>query len=369
MKSKNSWHYARPELAKKYLKYFALGLTSARALFARRRMGKTEFLKQDLIPLAKKAGFDVVYINLWEQEKDPQTAIVSEIYDVLEPKGWEKALSKLKPPVTKVKASAKLPFLIEGSLEAELKSSPRLVNMLLSSALKQFDETKRTMFLIIDEAQVLAYEENTHFAHALRATLDVRKETIKVIFAGSSENTLRRMFGVPSEPFYNWAPLEPFQLLDEDFVKFTVDRVNSISTHPLSLKDALNAFSELKNTPEFFRRYVEFYVMSPEEGSHYALEETKQTVYSDKGFQQQWSSLLPTDQAVLTILSKGKNDLYRHATLGEIANVLGLKEIEKGSVQNAVKRLLKKNLITKLEQGVYRFEDEGFADWIKHDPQ
>jgi len=64
------------------------------------------------------------------------------------------------------------------------------------------------------------------------------------------------MFGVPSEPFYNWAPLEPFELLGRDFVVSIVDRVNSISKmplNPLNIEDALDAFTQLKNTPEFFR--------------------------------------------------------------------------------------------------------------------
>jgi len=62
--------------------------------------------------------------------------------------------------------------------------------------------------LIIDEAQVLATAEHSVFAHALRAALDIRKERLTVLFAGSSETTLRRMFGRVSEPFYNWAALE-----------------------------------------------------------------------------------------------------------------------------------------------------------------
>jgi hypothetical protein len=40
---KDPWHFARPELARAYLQSFELGLTSARGLFARRRMGKSEF--------------------------------------------------------------------------------------------------------------------------------------------------------------------------------------------------------------------------------------------------------------------------------------------------------------------------------------
>src|SRR5713101_5881944 len=50
------WHFARPELAQKYLQTFEIGLISAQALFAPRRMGKSEFLEQDLIPAAQKSG-------------------------------------------------------------------------------------------------------------------------------------------------------------------------------------------------------------------------------------------------------------------------------------------------------------------------
>ena len=54
---KDIWHFARPLLAKQYLGEFDLGLISARALFAKRRMGKSTFLERDLIPAAKQAGY------------------------------------------------------------------------------------------------------------------------------------------------------------------------------------------------------------------------------------------------------------------------------------------------------------------------
>ena len=50
-------------------------------------------------------------------------------------------------------------------------------------AMSIFDTSKMQLMLIIDEAQVLAYAEHAHFAHALRAALDIRKDRIKVIFA------------------------------------------------------------------------------------------------------------------------------------------------------------------------------------------
>ena len=68
------WHYPRPELAAKYLQVFDVGLSSARALFAKRRMGKSEFLEQDLIPAARDAGYLTVYLNLWDARSQPAPA-------------------------------------------------------------------------------------------------------------------------------------------------------------------------------------------------------------------------------------------------------------------------------------------------------
>ena len=74
---------------------------------------------------------------------------------------------------------------------------------------------------MIDEAQVLAAPEHRQVAHSLRAGLDIRKASVKVLFAGSSEAALREMFSRASAPFYNWAPVEPFPLLGEAFVSAT----------------------------------------------------------------------------------------------------------------------------------------------------
>src|ERR1700693_1831763 len=122
MMKTNQWHFARPKLAQAFIQSFELGLSSARGLFARRRMGKTEFLKKDFIPAAEKAGYVVVYTNLWELEIDPATALVSEFYKMVEPKGFKKIWDKLNKPVNfkKFKASGKIPGLVEGSVEADL---------------------------------------------------------------------------------------------------------------------------------------------------------------------------------------------------------------------------------------------------------
>lgn len=367
MNSKTDWHFARPTLAKAYLNTFALGLTSARGLFARRRMGKTEFLKRDLIPHAKNEGYEIVYVNLWDLEVDPATALLAEFYKVIEPKGFEKFWKKIKSPVKSVRASGKLPYVGEATVEMDFNERKKVTGTLLMEAMDVFDKKDLVLLFVIDEAQVLAYEENAHFAHALRSALDVRKEQIKVIFAGSSENTLRKMFGVPSEPFYNWAPLEPFELLGREFVESMVKQVNLLSKYQLDLEDALLAFEQLKNTPEFFRRYIERFLIYPLDGSKAALKITRDKVFDNANFKEQWNILLPADKVILTMIANGRSDLHGKDALSYLEMSLGVNEgINKNTTHNALRRLLNKNIITKIKYGLYQFEDEAFSDWIKY---
>src|ERR1700738_3211124 len=108
LKSKpDPWHFARPELAQKYLQTFEIGLISAQALFAPRRMGKSEFLEQDLIPAAQKSGLLTAYLNLWDAEH-PRGALIGALARAASPRGLSVLLKKLRAPLKKVKASAKV---------------------------------------------------------------------------------------------------------------------------------------------------------------------------------------------------------------------------------------------------------------------
>jgi hypothetical protein len=210
------WHYSRPQLAEAYLGAFDLKLSSARGLFARRRMGKTEFLLRDLLPAAQERGYLVAYTNLWDNRAAPDAALVTALLDALAPHGMKALLAGLRRPVRKLKAGAKIAGGMEGSIEAELGAADNAADNKpspLGDLLKRLDAQNQPLLLVIDEAQVLARAHHSDFAHALRAALDVRKGHIKLIFAGSSETTLRTMFARASEPFYNWAPSSPFRCL------------------------------------------------------------------------------------------------------------------------------------------------------------
>ncbi len=361
---RDPWHFARPELAEAYLKAFDLKLSSARGLFARRRMGKTEFLRRDLLPAAVEHGYLVAYTNLWDDRSSPDAALVSALAEAIEPHGVGAVFARLRRPVKKLKASAKIPGAAEGSLEAELGSAPPDSALSLHEVLKQLDKQKKPLLLVIDEAQVLAHAAHSNFAHALRAALDIRKDRIKVIFAGSSETTLREMFARASEPFYNWAALEPFPLLGDEFVAFTVRLMNTMARNPLTLEQGKRAFDELHRTPEFFKRFVERYMLYQPQGAEAALAHTKASVFSDEHFLKQWNEMNPADQGILTLLARGEVDLHGVASLAKLSQILG-KPATKNTTSHALRRLQADNVVTRLAVGDYRIEDEAFAEWVR----
>jgi hypothetical protein len=360
------WHYPRPALAQAYISGFELGLTSARGLFARRRMGKTEFLKHDLQPAAAHAGYLTAYTNLWDATDQPGQALATAILLAVRPKGVAKFWAGLKTPIRKLKAGTKLPLGVAGSIEMDLADKEKIAVPAIQAALQACDQTEKRLLLIIDEAQVLADPAHKAVAHALRAGLDIRKPSIKVLFAGSSEAALRDMFSRAAAPFYNWAPLEPFPLLGREFVEAMVAQLSRLARQPLSLHDALAAFAALKETPEFFRWYIERYLMYQQQGSEQAVRYTQSRVHDDTGYARDWKALKRADRAVLMLLAGGLQDLYGARALRELARLLGVPSVSITVPRTSIRRLIdpRDQVLARVDQGFYRFEDPEFQTWV-----
>jgi hypothetical protein len=150
------WHYPRPGLAQALLDGLGLGLTSARGVFASRRMGKTEFLLQDLIPAAKASGVLIAYANLWDNRADPAAALLGAIADAIKPGLLARLWRDLNRPLRSVKASGKIPAMGEASIEANLADECLESEAALCAVLRELDRSGKVLLLVIDEAQVLA---------------------------------------------------------------------------------------------------------------------------------------------------------------------------------------------------------------------
>jgi hypothetical protein len=363
--SNPDWHFQRPELADFYLKSFALKLSNSRALFARRRMGKTEFLLQDLAPAAAKLGYRVIYINLWECRDNTNEGVASAVINSLSSSA--SLLDRIKKisgkKINTIKLNAKTPI-GEGSLETRFE--PESSSGLTAKMWQEIDHCKEVILLLIDEAQILASSNNADLAAALRAGLDVRKQKVHVIFTGSSEHTLRDMFAKSNQPFYNWAPVEPFPLLDNLFVHHMIAVSNHIldSNYHLSYDDGITAFDQLKQTPELFRRFLEEYLIRPFHGHQAAITSALAKTYTDQGFDRLWSDLLPVDQVILQYIAANQGGLSSKNTRLLLGQRLGMTELANHTVNNALARLFDKQHLSREDRGVYRFEDDHFEEWV-----
>jgi hypothetical protein len=360
------WHFPRPDLAQAYLQSFDLGLTSARGLFARRRMGKSEFLKYDLLPAAADAGYLAAYTNLWDATDHPGQALATAVFLSTQPKGLSKFWAGLNTPIRKLKGGGKLPLGIEGSIELDLAEKEKAAVPAIQAAFQGADKAKKRLLLVIDEAQVLAAPEHKAVAHALRAALDIRKAGVKVLFAGSSEAALREMFSRAAAPFYNWAPLESFPLLGRDFVVAMVKQLATVAKQPLSLEDGLHAFATLKDTPEFFRWYVERYLMYQNQGAANALQYTLERIHDDTSYAKTWKELNRPDRAVLLLTARGVQDLYGVHALKQLKEVLASAQVTASIPRTSIRRLTspKLQILARVDHGTYRFEDPEFQAWV-----
>jgi hypothetical protein len=328
-------------------------------------MGKTEFLKHDLLPAAKEAGYVAAYVNLWDDTAHPGQAIATAVLSAVAPKGLARFWQELSTPIRKVKARAKGAGL-EGDVELELAHKEQLALPAIQAALQAADKQKKRLVIVLDEAQVLASAEHKQIAYSLRSGLDNRKASIKVLFAGSSEAALRDMFSRASEPFYNWAPVEPFPLLGDEFVRATVKRIRQLAKLPLPLEDALHAFHALNDTPEFFRWFVERYMLYQEQGASAALEHAQGRVHNGSGYAKTWKGISRVDRAVLMLAANGVQDLHSMPAIARLQELLGA-EVSTTTPRSALRRLTapKMQVMARVDHGTYRFEDQEFESWVR----
>jgi hypothetical protein len=174
------------------------------------------------------------------------------------------------------------------------------------------------------------------------------------------------MFARATEPFYNWAPIEPFERLGAEFVAAMTRKVNLLCRFRLSEREALGAFDRLKRTPEFFRRFLGRYLEYADLGAEAALEDTVAHVFSDSGFMATWKRLSPTDRAVLRAMVHGEQDLHSDAVRTRLGEELGLgKSVPVGTPRNSLARLQKAELVIRVAHGDYQIQDEGLVEWIR----
>lgn len=355
-----NWHFPRLSLAKQVLGMFDSGLSTALVFFAPRRMGKTEFLLEDVQPLAKREGYQVFYHSFLDASKNAEFEFTKSLQQHLQENDL---LTKSKKAVTNIKNIRAGALGIQGSIELH---APSTHSSDFREMLKKISK-KNPLVLLMDEIQALVKnnEVNLPFITSLRTVLDTNKENIKVIFTGSSREGLKKMFSAKDAPFFHFGQNLSFPQFGPEFIEHLAKQYHGITHRNISETTLWNAFEELGKMPQLIRALVERLVLHPELSIDQAKNELLEELAQDQSFDNSWDNFSSLEQLILLELASENHKIYSIESRNKLATKLGLDNIPVSSIQAAMRKLNKNCIIGHAqEHGEYFIDDPNFQDWI-----
>lgn len=359
------WHFPRLDLAESILDRFAIGATTALTLFAPRRMGKTEFVVQDLLPMAVEQGYIDVYVNFWDRKQDPADSLIV---------GLTKATARLKRTARIKKALAKLQaFGINTPIVgANVSVSQPNETEKLDVIQGLFDlllQDGRKLLVALDEVQHLATEDRFEpIVYALRGIIDLNRERVHVLYTGSSRSGLQRLFTRRNAPLFRSSQQIDLPEFGRQYLEYISSVFHAATGRSLDLDECVEAFRLVKKVPYDYRQVISTLI---EHGGADIVSLTRSYLSQnsqDEHYEAEWTALKPVDRVVLRFIVDAGVGLYTVETRSQIADQLGLDNIEVATIQNAINRLRHVSLIAPVGQGRYEIEDPYFADWLLKEP-
>lgn len=217
-----------------------------------RRVGKTTFLRQDLIPALEARGAVVIYVDLWTDVSKSPAGLVHEAV--------RETLAQLEAPGSGLLKRFKGANIGAAgfSLGFQIDSVGVPGGTTLAQAFTALVAKVRTdVVLIVDEVQqTLSSEDGRNLMHALKAARDAvnaRPDTpghFLFLGTGSHKSLVTDMSSRRSQPFTG-AVSTQYEVLGADFVEWQLHRVSATPGAKVpSLAVALAGFQAMGSRPE-----------------------------------------------------------------------------------------------------------------------
>ncbi|AUI65481.1 MULTISPECIES: ATP-binding protein [Glaesserella] len=363
MKTVDALYFPRTELATRLLSSLDIGITHAFTLFAPRRMGKTQFLLNDIKPMAEQMGFHVFYFSFMEQHNYTMQTFTHELVAFLDKisKGSSKLLDKLKQ-VSGID-------LFGVGIELAQKSETPLITVstIISEIAQRSD---KPILMLLDEVQELARIKGANgFIRSLRTGLDINQNKVKVIFTGSSTNGLRAMFNDNKAPFFHFAHPLDFPNLTKAFTDFLADIYYQRTQKQIDKDIFFALFKQVNFTPLYLRAITQDMIVNPD------LSLSAAAQYRLAQFDEQsdnyavWQTLSELEHLLLKYIAGGNLSVYSKAFRTMLAEQLGVNDISASTIQGKLRKLEKHELITRNLDNHVEINNPHFKTWIIENKQ
>jgi hypothetical protein len=368
--------YSRPDYAvamtEQLLRPNALqsNVRSGVFLYGVRRIGKTTFLREDLVPALEAEGALAIYVDLWaDPSKNPMTLVLDAVAQTIAQ--CEDAASSLRARLAALRGITLAAGGISFGFQLAQFGTPGGVT--LAQALTELIDKSRTdVVLIIDEVQqAMGSESGSTLMHALKAARDAintRAGTpgnFLFLGTGSHKSMVSEMVMRRSQPFMG-AQAATYEPLGTDFVAWKLDQIRTIPGAVLpSLPIADDGFNAMGHRPEELTKAL------------FQLQEVvaRRGLSADQAFPVICDTLAESAAdveiraiedlgtlgcAVFDRIASSEDDevvrLFNQDALGFYAARIG-QTVDTSQVQNVVDRLIDSNLLTRFGHGNYRVVD------------
>jgi hypothetical protein len=344
-------------------------------LAAPRRTGKSTFLREDLRPQLEEKGALVVYADLWEDRKaDPGEVIAQAV---------RSELAKHGGVVKRLAKAAGMEKVAVGGISFSLDRVGLGDGVSLSAALAALsDDSKRTIVLIIDEAQhAITSDKGSDALFALKAARDEvnssRHHGLRIVATGSNRDKLAMLRNSRDQAFFG-APLVSFPPLGADYVQWFCERAELPGK--LDPEQVLELFRRASFRPELLGAAADtlrfaFDLRAEDVPTQFALAVEAQIEASNQELLRVVHSLTPLQSAVLRVLAARGNDYapFEAATVAAYQAVLQATgqptdaKADVPGVQQALLALQEKSLVWRAARGVYALEEASLSELMAAD--
>ncbi|MCX7114681.1 MAG: hypothetical protein NTW08_02035 [Gammaproteobacteria bacterium] len=372
----NDFAFKRPHLAHAYCDSLeGKGIANARSglfLAGPRRVGKSTFLIDDLIPEAKNRGWVPVYVDLWANKNANPEQLIAEAIKT--------NILNYEGKITKLAKSVKLNKInIMGALVLDLSHPGLPENITLTDALHMLCElSEKPILLIIDEAQhALMTSNGLNAMFAIKSARDQlntndKATSLMLVFTGSNRDKLGHLIFKKDQPFFG-SDITTFPLLNQDFTDAFAEWANkSLADDNHFLPDSLwRAFQLIGHRPEILRQVAGRVAISGEAGHFSELVEQDALLWHGRiweEFEQGFNALTVLQQTILEILiTQGRSwSPFSEDSMQTYKKIIGQQDISTTAVQTAIQTLRERDFIWQSGRGAYALEDDGFAEWFKY---
>lgn len=371
--------FHRPELAKAMAtRILSEKGSSGIFLAALRRTGKSTFIREDLSPILRSQGAEVIYVDLWtDRTQDPGILISRAISEYL-----QSHESVTKQLVRKgVFGSISL-----GGIKIDLsklgvgESNTETLSRAFQALSK---ETGKPIVMIVDEAQhAQTSDAGSATMFALKAARDElnssRYSGFRLVATGSNRDKLAILVTGKDQSFLN-AKLVDMPHLGDDFLEWSRNRFEgNVKPTMSALK---SAFDQCTYRPEVLSDALDALELQPSLNEQTIDEQLKMKVaeISERNrlaFMQIFDNLPILQAAVLQTMSETGHQFaaFRVKTMNRYEEICLEQSkdpirVDASSVQYALDALREKQLIWRSGRGVYSIEETQHASWLSGVPE